>query len=383
MSNDRNKKYVMPLKTLIGRESLGELGQEIAKSGLKNAMIVTDKFMIKSGFAEKVKNNIGKHDVKCIFFDGVVPNPNIATIKNAVKCFLDNSCDALVSLGGGSAHDTAKGVKLILSNSEISKRKDIFLVCINTTAGTGSEVTKFCVVTDEDEHHKMTIINDKIVPDIAVDDPLLMLDLPPRLTAETGMDALTHAIEAYTSSEHYILSDISAIKAISLAFDNLYECYINGSNIDARENMVYAEYLAGVAFSNVGVGLVHAMSHQLSGLYNLPHGLSNAVLLPYVMEFNLDVNYIRYAEIKRNLEKNNVGISDLVIAKNLINDIIELNKKLNIPRNIKDINVKESDFGTLADMALVDNTIKTNAKAPKKEEIIEVYKKAFYGIHEY
>lgn len=377
--------FTMPFVTLIGRDSLLNLGNKISKISGKKALIVTDKFMIKAGFTEKIQKILGEYSIKSTIFDGVIPNPNVSTIKNAVKCFINNECDTLISLGGGSAHDTAKGVKLVLlNNDELCEDKNIKLVCVNTTAGTGSEVTRFCVITDELEHRKITIVDEKVIPDIAVDDPLLMIGLPPKLTAETGMDALTHAIEAYTSVDHYVLSDISALKAISLIFDNLYECYSNGKNIDAREQMVYAEYLAGVAFSNVGVGLVHAMSHQLSGLYNLPHGLCNAVLLPYVMEYNLDVNCKRYADIERNIKKNICNIAaDETAAGNLICDIMELNRKLGIPSNIKNLNVSESDFELLSDMALIDNTLKTNAKKPSKKDIIEVYRKAYYGIHKY
>lgn len=376
--------FTMPFVTLIGRDSLLNLGNKISKISGKKALIVTDKFMIKAGFTEKIQKILGEYSIKSTIFDGVIPNPNVSAIKYAVKCFINNECDTLVSLGGGSAHDTAKGVKLVLlNNDELCEDKNIKLVCVNTTAGTGSEVTRFCVITDELEHRKITIVDEKVIPDIAVDDPLLMIGLPPKLTAETGMDALTHAIEAYTSVDHYVLSDISALKAISLVFDNLYECYSNGKNIDAREQMVYAEYLAGVAFSNVGVGLVHAMSHQLSGLYNLPHGLCNAVLLPFVMEYNLDVNCRRYADIMRSLKKNIYDISDSTAADNLICDVIELNRKLEIPSNIKDLKVNESDFELLSDMALIDNTLKTNAKKPNKKDIIEIYRKAYYGIHKY
>lgn len=376
--------FTMPFITLIGKDCLLNLGNKISKISGKKALIVTDKFMIKAGFTEKIQKILGEYSIKSTIFDGVIPNPNVSAIKNTVKCFINNECDTLISLGGGSAHDTAKGVKLVLlKNNELCEDKNIKLVCVNTTAGTGSEVTRFCVITDELEHRKITIVDEKVIPDIAVDDPLLMIGLPPKLTAETGMDALTHAIEAYTSVDHYVLSDISALKAISLVFDNLYECYSNGKNIDAREQMVYAEYLAGVAFSNVGVGLVHAMSHQLSGLYNLPHGLCNAVLLPFVMEYNLDVNCRRYADIMRSLKKNIYDISDSTAADNLICDVIELNRKLEIPSNIKDLKVNESDFELLSDMALIDNTLKTNAKKPSKKDIIEIYRKAYYGIHKY
>ncbi|MFU0781878.1 MAG: iron-containing alcohol dehydrogenase [Thermoanaerobacterium thermosaccharolyticum] len=190
----KGKLFTMPFVTLIGKDSLLDLGNKLSKISGKKALIVTDKFMIQAGFAEKVQKILDEYSIKSTIFDGAIPNPNVSVIKNAVKCFIDNECDTLISLGGGSAHDIAKGVKLVLlSNDELCEDKNIKLVCVNTTAGTGSEVTRFCVITDELEHRKITIVNEKVIPDIAVDDPLLMVGLPPKLTAETGMDALTKA----------------------------------------------------------------------------------------------------------------------------------------------------------------------------------------------
>jgi len=203
--------------------------------------------------------------------------------------------------------------------------------------------------------------------------------MPPSLTAATGMDALTHAIEAYTAIGHNELTDCTAIKAIELIFKSLYKSYNNGSDIQFRSDMVFAQYMAGMAFSNAGLGLVHAMSHQLSGLYNLPHGICNAVLLPYVMEYNLDVNYIRYANIAKKTGIVTQGLPDMLSAKNLIKEIKNLNTRLGIPKSIKALNVKEEDFSLLSDMAMQDSCYKSNTKTSKKDDLNAIYKDSYNG----
>jgi alcohol dehydrogenase len=193
------------------------------------------------------------------------------------------------------------------------------------------------------------------------------------------MDALTHAIEAYTAAGHNELTDCTAIKAVELVFRSLYACYKDGQDIDAREDMVFAEYMAGMSFSNAGLGLVHAMSHQLSGLYNLPHGVCNAVLLPYVMEYNLDTSFKRYAAIAKKTGLSAQGLPDMLSAKCLIKNIKSLNIKLGIPKTIKELNVKEEDFSKLADMALKDSSYESNVKPSRKEDLISIYINSFKG----
>lgn len=375
--NNNGYKYVMPLVTLIGRGSLSGLGNELSKKNAGKALIVTDKFMESSGKADNLGEGLKKYNIDYAIFNGVKPNPTLSITKDSVNKFLSEKCNCIISLGGGSAHDTAKAIKIVLQKNGV---KDIVLAAVNTTAGTGSEITKFCVLTDEVEHHKIAIVQDDLVPDIAVDDPELMLELPKSLTSTTGMDALTHAIEAYTSVNCNTLTDCTAINAVELIFKSLNECYNNGKNIEAREDMVYAQYMAAMSFSNAGLGLVHAMSHQLSGLYNLAHGLCNAVLLPYIMEFNIDVNCKKYSEIAKKIGLVAKGMPDSVAAKRLILEVRKLNSKLDIPSTIKELKVKQEDFEKLANMAKADSSYPCNSKKASIQDIIDVYKKAYDGI---
>ena len=371
--------FMLPQLTLIGKECLGDLGVHMKEMGSGKAVIVTDSFMCKSGVASKVAGILSEQGVDSVVFDGVVPNPTLKVISRLVNYFLSESCDSLVSLGGGSAHDTAKAVKLLLLKGGYSKTEKMILASVNTTAGTGSEVSKYCIVTDEEKHHKLSIESRTVVPDIAVNDPELMLGMPPSLTAATGIDALTHAIEAYTATKHSELTDCTAVKAVELIFNNLPECCKNGGNVEAREGMAYAEYMAGMSFSNAGLGLVHAMAHQLGGVYNLPHGVCNAVLLPFVMEFNFDVNVGRYSEIAKKAKIVPEGLPESISAKNFIRLIRNLNAELKLPQDIKSLKVKEEDFGMLAQQALEDSNYKANSKPATKDDIIGIYKKAYDG----
>ena len=380
MPSQNNELYTMPVLTLIGKGCLGSLGVHMKESGAGKALIVTDSFMCKSGVSDKVSDILNEQGIGTTVFNGVRANPTIRVVNAAINQFLSESCDSLVSIGGGSAHDAAKAARLMLVRGGYSKTKNVVLAAVNTTAGTASEMTKYCIVTDEDKHHKLAIVNQSVLPDIAVDDPELMIGMPPSLTAATGMDALTHAVEAYTAAGRNELTDCTAGKAAELVFKNLYNCYRNGYDIDAREKMAFAQYMAGMAFSNAGLGLVHAMSHQLSGLYDLPHGVCNAVLLPYVMEYNLDVNYKRYAMLAKQAGVAVQGLPDRIAADRLIREIKDLNAKLGIPKTLKELKVKEEDFGTLADMALQDACLKANSKPADKNEIIKIYQTATKGV---
>lgn len=371
--------FMLPQLTLIGKGCLGDLGVHMKEMGSGKAVIVTDSFMCKSGVASKVAGILSGQGIDSAVFDGVVPNPTLNVVSRLVNYFLSESCGSLVSLGGGSAHDTAKAVKLLLIKGGYSKAEKIILASVNTTAGTGSEVSKYCIVTDEEKHHKLSIESRIVIPDIAVNDPELMLGMPPSLTAATGIDALTHAIEAYTAVKHSELTDCTAVKAVELIFNNLPECCKNGGNVEARESMAYAEYMAGMSFSNAGLGLVHAMAHQLGGVYNLPHGVCNAVLLPFVMEFNFDVNAGRYSEIAKKAKIVPEGLPESISARNFIRLIRNLNAELKLPRDIKSLKVKEEDFGMLAEQALEDSNYKANSKPASKDDIIGIYKKAYDG----
>ncbi|HEX9289755.1 MAG TPA: iron-containing alcohol dehydrogenase, partial [Anaeromyxobacteraceae bacterium] len=298
--------FFIPNVSLMGVGSSKEAGPQAKSLGATKALIVTDKVLNQLGVAAKIKGQLEEAGVKAVIFDGAEPNPTDTNVHDGLKVFQESKCDAIVSLGGGSAHDCAKGIGMVATNggnirnyegiNKTTKPMPPF-VAINTTAGTASEMTRFCIITNTTTHVKMAIVDWRCTPNVAINDPVLMVGKPPALTAATGMDALTHAIEAYVSIAATPITDACAIKAIELIAEYLRPAVANGENLDARDKMAYAEFLAGMAFNNASLGYVHSMAHQLGGFYNLPHGVCNAILLPAVSEFNAIACPKRFADI--------------------------------------------------------------------------------------
>lgn len=295
------------------------------------------------------------------------------------------SCDFIVSFGGGSSHDCCKGIALLATNGgEIgdyegvnrSKKPQLPMIAINTTAGTASEMTIFCIITDEERHVKMALVDKNMTPLIAVNDANLMLDMPKSLTAATGMDALTHAIEAYVSTAATPVTDACAQKAIELIVKYLRTAVDDGKNVEARENMAYAEYLAGMAFNNASLGYVHAMAHQLGGMFDLPHGVCNAILLPHVQAYNAQVAAKRLKEIAKYMGADVSGLSDQDGAQKAIDLIKELSKDVGIPSGLKELNVSPDSFDELTKNALKDACGATNPKQATHEEIVAIFQAA-------
>ena len=284
----------------------------------KKCLIVTDKFLGSCGIADRVKEIFVNAGLEVAVFDGAEPNPTDKNVEAGVKVFNENKCDSIVSLGGGSSHDCAKGIGLVAANGgeiydyegiDKSSNPMVPLMAINTTAGTASEITRFCIITDTRRKVKMAIVDWRVTPQIAINDPELMKGMPPALTAATGMDALTHAIEAYVSTAANPLTDAAALMAIKMIQQYLPKAVANGDYMQARDKMAYGQYLAGIAFNNASLGYVHAMAHQLGGFYNLPHGVCNAILLPYVERFNLIGNLNRFRDIAEAMGENIEGLS--------------------------------------------------------------------------
>lgn len=297
----------------------------------------------------------------------------------------ENNCDFVISFGGGSPHDCAKGIGIVANNGGCikdyegvnkSKKSMLPLVAINTTAGTASEMTKFCIITDEDRHIKMAIVDNHTTPTISVNDPLLMVEKPSSLTAATGMDALTHAIEAFVSTQSTPVTDACALMAIELICNHLKEAVDNGSDIAARDKMAYAQFLAGMAFNNASLGYVHAMAHQLGGFYDLPHGVCNAILLPHVQEYNSKVVPAKFVEIAKAMGENVENISNEEASIKVIDAIKKLSNDVGIPSGLKELDAKEEDLSMLSENALKDACGFTNPKQASLEEIIQVYKNA-------
>ncbi len=380
--------YFLPTRNVFGEGSVQEAGELAKTLNVEKIMIVTDKFLAHNGMADKVAGIYKKAGIEVHIFGGAEPNPTDKNVADGIKAYKENGCNAIVSLGGGSSHDCAKGIGLIAANGgniknfegvDKSDHDMIPLMAINTTAGTASEITRFCIITDTERKVKMAIVDWRVTPQISINDPELMVGMPPSLTAATGMDALTHAIEAYVSTMANPLTDAAALKAITMITQYLPKAVANGEYMKARDNMAYAQYLAGIAFNNASLGYVHAMAHQLGGFYNLPHGVCNAILLPYVESFNLMSNLNRFRDIVQAMGENISGLSTDDAAVKAIHAIERLSKQVGIPRDLKSLGVKPEDFAIMAENAKKDVCHLTNPRKATKDEIIELYRKAYEG----
>lgn len=377
--------FYMPSISYMGLNAINKIEDEIKLRNLKKALIVTDKVLVDIELIEKLTDILDEIEIEYIVFDETKPNPTITNVNDGLKVLKENSCDFVISFGGGSPHDAAKGIALVATNGgdikdyegvDRSKNPQLPLIAINTTAGTASEMTRFCIITDEERHIKMAIVDKNVTPTVAINDPGLMMDMPKKLTAATGMDALTHAIEAYVSIIATPVTDACAEKAIELITNNLREAVFNRESIEARENMAYAEYLAGMAFNSASLGYVHAMAHQLGGFYDLPHGVCNAILLPHVVRYNGVVSKEKLKKVAVLMGVDPDIVSEDNAADLTIDEILQLSKDVGIPSGIKELGAKEGDFTTLAINALKDACGFTNPKQATLEEIIGIYKNA-------
>lgn len=378
--------YFLPTRNLFGEDSVQEAGTLLQSLGGQKAMIVTDSFLATSGMAEDIQKILTDAGVESVIFGGAEPNPKDTNVEDGLKVFNENECDSIISLGGGSSHDCAKAIALVASNGgnirdyegvDKSTNPLCPMIAINTTAGTASEITRFCIITDTSRHVKMAIVDWRVTPQIAINDPKLMVGMPPSLTAATGMDALTHAIEAYVSTDANPLTDAAAQMAITMITQYLPKAVANGTYMKARDKMAYGQYLAGITFNNASLGYVHAMAHQLGGFYNLPHGVCNAILLPHVEEFNLIGNANRFRDIAKAMGENIDGLSTMEAARKAIAAIRQLSSQVGIPQNLRSLGVKEEDFEIMAENAMKDVCQVTNPRKATKEQIVEIFRAAF------
>ena len=383
--SDQTNGFYIPCVSLFGPGCSKEVGERAHNLGAKKVLIVTDEGLFKFGVADTIASYLKAANVDYHIFPGAEPNPTDINVLKGVQAYNDNQCDFIISLGGGSSHDCAKGIGLVTAGGgNIRDYEGIDkstvpmtpLIAINTTAGTASEMTRFCIITNTDTHVKMAIVDWRCTPLMAIDDPKLMVAKPAGLTAATGMDALTHAVEAYVSTAANPITDACAEKAITMISQWLSPAVANGENIEARDAMSYAQYLAGMAFNNASLGYVHAMAHQLGGFYNLPHGVCNAILLPHVCEFNLIACPDRYAKIA---ELMGVDIQHLTVneaAHAAIDAIRELSKAVGIPSGLTELNVKESDLTIMAENAQNDACMLTNPRKANHAQVVEIFKAA-------
>lgn len=380
------RRIYWPAINLVGPGSVKLIGEEIVKLGLKKALLVTDKVLSEIGVVKQITDVLDASGIKYAIFDQVKPNPTTRNVHDGFAMFQKEECDFLISVGGGSPQDTASGIGILSTNGgniadyegvNKSKNKSVPIVAISTTAGTAAEVTINYVITDEERKLKMIMIDPNSLPAIAVNDPELMLKKPASLTAATGLDALTHAIEGYTAKGAFELSDALAYKSIELIGRYVEQAVKNGSDLLARSGMGWGSYIAGLSYSNAGLGIVHSMAHQLGGEYDLPHGVANAMLLPYVMEFNMDACPEKFANIAKALgEDVSAAATVEEAAKLAVEAVRRISKEVGIP-SLRESAFKPEDVEKLAEQALRDACTGANPKEVTKEDIVGLFMAAY------
>lgn len=365
------------------------IADEIAKRGYQKVMLITDKDLVKFGVAAKVEEVLKGAAIPYEIFSDIKPNPTIKNVLDALAAFEASGADCIVALGGGSSIDTAKAVGIIHNNPEFkdvrslegvapTKNRAVPTFALPTTAGTAAEVTINYVITDEENKKKMVCVDPNDIPMCAVIDCELMMSMPKGLTAATGMDALTHAIESYITPGAWTMSDMFEFKAIELIHEHLYNAVQNGQDVVAREGMAEAQYIAGMGFSNVGLGIVHSMAHPLGAFYDTPHGVANALLLPYVMEYNADSPArAKYLGIAKAMGVNTEGMSVDEGVKAAIEAVKALSISINIPQRLSEIGVKKEDLHDLAVAAFNDVCTGGNPRPTSVEDIEKIYNIAY------
>ena len=362
---------------------------EAARRGYKKAFFVTDKDLIKFKVADKITEVFEKNNIPYEIYSDVKANPTIANVQNGVKAFTASGADFIVALGGGSAIDTAKGIGIVFNNPDFAdvkslegvadtRKKAVPTFALPTTAGTAAEVTINYVIIDEDAKKKMVCVDPNDIPAVALIDPELMYSMPKGLTAATGMDALTHAIESFITPGAWVMSDMLEIKAIEMIAKNLKAAVDNGNDPVAREAMSQAQYIAGMGFSNVGLGIVHSMAHPIGAHYDTPHGVANALLLPYVMEYNADSPAApKYLEIAKAMGVDTTGMSVEEGVKAAVDAVRNLSLSIGIPQKLHEIGVRREDLHQLSIDAFNDVCTGGNPRPTSIEDIEVLYNNAY------
>ncbi|NCD26040.1 MAG: iron-containing alcohol dehydrogenase [Deltaproteobacteria bacterium] len=383
--------FFIPSVTLIGIGASKQIPDKIRALGGSKPLIVTDKGITGCGLTKQITDLLDAAGMKYEVYDDTIPNPTDKNVHDGVDVYKSKGCDSLISLGGGSSHDCGKGIGLVVANGGkihdfegVDKSTNPMppYLAVNTTAGTASEMTRFCIITDLSRHVKMAIVDWRVTPGIAIDDPMLMVGMPPALTAATGMDALTHAVEAYVSTIATPMTDACAQKAIELIAKYLRKAVANGSDIEAREAMCFAQFLAGMAFNNASLGHVHAMAHQLGGFYDLPHGECNAILLPHVERANMNAKLERFVDMAKFLGENVEGMPVRAAAEKCLDAIKLLSSDVGIPSGLIALgkkygkNVKKEDIAIMTGNAQKDACGLTNPRKMKDADVAAIYEAA-------
>lgn len=364
------------------------LADEFRGRGYVRAFVVTDKDLIRFGVAGKVTGVLDEAGIAYEIFSDLKPNPTVKNVQAGVEAFRRSGADAIVAIGGGSAMDTAKAVGIIVANPAFgdvvslegtapTANRSVPVFALPTTAGTAAEVTINYVITDEANTKKMVCVDPKDIPAVAIIDAELMAAMSRGLTAATGMDALTHAIEGYVTKGAWTLTDMFELKAVELIARWLPAAVENGADTEAREGMAVAQYIAGMGFSNVGLGLVHGMAHPLGAFYDIPHGVANALLLPYVMQYNMESSLVKFGDVARAMGVDTAGMGTRQAAQAAVDAVRALAVRVGIPQRLSSLGVREEDLPRLAASALADVCTPGNPRDTSAEEILALYREAF------
>lgn len=376
-------RFVLNETSYHGKGAIQEIANEVRGRGFKKAFVCSDPDLLKFGVTKKVTDVLENAGIPYEIYSQIKPNPTIENVQTGVAAFKKSGADCIVAIGGGSSMDTAKAIGIIIANPEFAdvrslegvaptKNKCVPIIAVPTTAGTAAEVTINYVITDAEKNRKMVCVDVHDIPVVAVVDPDMMSSMPKGLTAATGMDALTHAIEGYITKGAWAMSDMFHLKAIEIIAKSLRGAVANTP--EGREGMALGQYIAGMGFSNVGLGIVHSMAHPLGALYDTPHGVANAILLPTVMEYNAEATGEKYRDIAKAMGVEGVDAMSLEDArKAAVAAVKQLSEDVGIPKDLKDI-VKEEDLDFLAQSAMDDACRPGNPKDPTKEDIVALYR---------
>lgn len=379
-------RFILNEVSYFGPGARKELPEVVKRLGKSKALIVTDAGLVKFGVAKMVTDVLDGASIPYDIFSDVKPNPTVTNVKDGIEAYKKSGADFIIAVGGGSSIDTAKAVGIVINNPDFSDivslegcapttHKSVPIVALPTTAGTAAETTINYVIIDEENHKKMVCVDPNDIPAVAIVDAELMYSLPASLTAATGMDALTHAIEGYITKGAWALSDMFEIEAIRMISRNLPTAVAEPSNAEARDAMAVAQYVAGMAFSNVGLGLVHGMAHPLGSLFDVPHGVANALLLPTIMEWNMPACLDKYPAIAEAMGVDIAGMTREEAAQAACDAVKALSIKVGIPQHLSEIGIKESDIQALSEQAISDVCTPGNPRDVTIEEIIALYKK--------
>ena len=380
-------RIVLNETSYFGRGAREKLQEELSSRGFKKVLLVTDRNLVESGIVKMVTEYIEKSGAVYFIYDGVKPNPNVKNVKDGLMMAQLNNVNAIIAVGGGSTIDTAKAIGIIMTNPEYvdvvsldgvtsTKNKALPIIALPTTAGTAAEVTINYVITDEVNTKKMVCVDVHDIPVLSIIDPDLMQGMPQSIAASTGMDALTHAMEGYITKAGWLIPDMFHINAMALIYKNLEQA-ANEKDYIAVEKVAYAQYIAGMGFSNVGLGIVHSMAHSLGAYFDTPHGVANALLLPHVLKFNGPVCPELFTNMGSAFGLDMKDTTDEEAVNKVVEAVQQLSKKLNIPQTLSEIGIPESMLPTLANQAINDVCTGGNPRNVTVQDIINIYKSAF------